>query len=86
MDLSIANFVYDPTVVAVRAGTTVRWTNQDSAGHTVTSGPPDQPDGMFDSGVLEEGMTYEQTFDDVGVFEFFCNRHPRMTGQVEVSS
>lgn len=76
---------YIPEAAAVKTGTTVVWTNDDSAAHTVTSGNPENgPDGIFDSGLFMAGRTYEYTFYDTGEFEYFCLVHPWMTGKVVV--
>ncbi|MDP8904088.1 MAG: plastocyanin/azurin family copper-binding protein [Chloroflexota bacterium] len=77
--------MFDPRVVAIEAGTTVRWTNLDAAGHTVTSGPSDEPDGLFDSGALEQGDAFGYQFVEPGTYEFYCDFHPRMTGRVQVA-
>src|SRR4051812_15054434 len=59
--VSIANFAFDPGSVTIDAGSTVTWTNSDSATHTVTS-----DDGTFDSGNLASGDSYSFTFDTPG--------------------
>lgn len=38
----------------------------------------------FDSEILEEGDTYEYTFNKPGIFEYYCTIHPDMAGKVEV--
>jgi len=84
-DVAIRGFVFQPATVQVRVGDTVRWTNDDQASHTVTSGLADEPDGRFDTGRLESRVTSEITFATPGTFPYFCNLHPRMTGTIEVS-
>jgi plastocyanin len=77
---------YSPYQILVTTGTTVAWSNDDSAAHTVTSGTPaDGPDGMFDSSLFMSGSTFEFTFDDAGSFDYFCMVHPWMTGIINVS-
>jgi len=85
VEATIVNFAFMPSTIEVASGSSVTWINLDSAPHTVTSGSPDAPDGRFDSGLLEEGETFEMTFDEAGTYEYFCDRHPRMRGQITVS-
>ncbi|MFV0309576.1 MAG: plastocyanin/azurin family copper-binding protein [Desertimonas sp.] len=88
-DPANAATAYTPGELTVVAGTTVAWRNDDTLQHTVTSGPTDgtsvSPDGLFDSGLLEPGDTFEFTFDEPGTFEYHCTPHPWMGGRVVVT-
>ncbi|HKT59159.1 MAG TPA: cupredoxin family copper-binding protein [Gemmatimonadales bacterium] len=75
----IANLAFDAKVVRVRAGTTVRWTNNDQLQHSVTA-----DDGSFDSGLIDPGGSYERVFDRPGDYAYHCTPHPFMTGHVIV--
>lgn len=76
---------YSPNNITVEPGTTVVWTNNDSATHTVTSGMPSiGPTGLFDSALFSPGRTFEYQFDTIGVHDYFCMVHPWMTGTVTV--
>ena len=75
---------FDPSNLQVEPATTVVWTNEDSAAHTVTSGTPAEGgDGLFDSGMIPAGGSFEHTFMKTGVVDYFCVVHPWMTGTVE---
>jgi plastocyanin len=76
---------YTPDSIEIIAGDTVSWSNDDTAAHTVTSGTPEGPDGIFDSSLFMAGSTFEFTFDDVGTYPYFCMVHPWMTGEVIVN-
>ncbi len=79
------NECYIPTALTVSTGTTVIWENDDNAAHLATSGTPDGgPDGVFDSGMIMAGGTYEYEFSDSGEFEYYCVVHPWMIGTVTV--
>ena len=85
----IVNFTLESFTVSV--GTTVTWTNRDSAPHTVTSGVPGDPDAgsKFDSGEdpadwLQQGQQFNFTFDSPRVIPYWCLVHPFMTGTVTV--
>ncbi|MGQ0795970.1 MAG: SIMPL domain-containing protein [Nitrosopumilaceae archaeon] len=76
---------YVPSEITVDLGTTVVWTNNDTATHTVTSGQPSiGPTGLFDSALFSPGNTFEHQFNTVGVHDYFCIVHPWMTGTVTV--
>ena len=76
---------YIPSTLNVSTGTTVVWENNDSAAHLATSGTPDGgPDGIFDSGMIMAGATYEYEFSDKGEFVYYCLVHPWMVGTVTV--
>lgn len=64
-------------------GQKVKWTNTDSAPHTVTSNDNGKKES-FNSGNMDPGDTFEHTFTTAGSFGFFCEYHPEMTGTVVV--
>ena len=73
---------YIPSSAVVSAGTTVVWSNDDTAAHTVTS-TSDSP-MSFDSGLFMPDTTFEVTFDDPGEYPYWCIVHPWMVGTVTV--
>jgi plastocyanin len=75
--VTVQGFAFDPQALTVAPGTTVRWTNQDGAEHTVVG------EGL--SGSLVPGGTFEQRFDTLGTFAYACTIHPSMTGTITVS-
>lgn len=79
--VSIIDLAFEPATLKVRPGTTVTWTNTGVAPHTVTA-----EDESFDSGTIETGATYEQTFADPGTYAYLCQIHPDMKGTIEVAS
>jgi hypothetical protein len=78
--VDIVDFAFNPSSVAVDAGATVTWTNQDSTAHTVTA-----DDGSFDSGTLAAGASFSFTFTSAGTVSYHCTIHPNMVGSVVVS-
>ena len=79
------NECYIPAELTISAGTSVIWDNIDNAAHLATSGTPDGgPDGIFDSGMIMAGATFEQEFLDIGEFAYYCLVHPWMVGTVTV--
>ena len=77
--VSIANFAFAPASMTVAVGTTVMWTNSDSAGHTVTA-----DDGSFKSDTLGTGATFSQTFKTAGTYAYHCAIHSSMTGTITI--
>lgn len=84
MVVTVKDFKYSPASITVKAGTTVRFVNEDPVRHTVTAGTPDSPkESTFDKD-LPDGETVEITFDEPGEFAYFCEPHEFMTGTVTV--
>ena len=77
--VDIAGFAFSPPLVEVSAGTTVAWTNGDSAPHTVTA-----EGGAFDSGTLATGDRFEFAATTSGTIRYLCAIHPAMTGTLVV--
>ena len=75
---------YIPSKITIKKGEQVTWINEDSAFHSVTSGFYDTPTDLFDSGYMDPFDVYALTFDEEGVFDYFCTLHPWMEGQVIV--
>ena len=79
------NECYLPYEATVAVGTTVTWSNDDTAAHTVTSGSVSAgTTGVFDSGLFMSGGTFDFTFDEAGTYDYFCMVHPWMTGMIHV--
>ncbi|MFB5608244.1 MAG: plastocyanin/azurin family copper-binding protein, partial [Candidatus Nitrosomaritimum yanchengensis] len=76
---------YEPEVLHITSGTPVIWSNDDSVAHTVTSGTAQSgPTGLFDSGMIMAGETFEYAFILAGNIDYYCVVHPWMVGTVEV--
>jgi plastocyanin len=85
MTVDIANFAFAPAELRIAAGTTVVFTNSDSAPHTATAGTDDEPaPERFDTGLLQPGESFSVVFDEPGTYAYFCERHPPMTGVIVV--
>ncbi len=85
---SQANNCFNPDVINVAPGTTVEWKNNDKVSHTVTSGNPsdNQTGTIFDSSLIASGKDFSFTFNNPGTYNYFCQVHPWMTGQVIVGA
>jgi len=82
MTVEIMGFAYRDAMLEVPVGTTVRWVNNDTVPHTVTSTPGGD---VFQSGKMSKGDEYTFTFTEPGTYEYFCEYHGNMKGTVIVS-
>lgn len=73
----IQNFTHEDLTIEV--GTTVTWTNRDPLEHTTTSGALGARTGVWDSGDIPWKESYSFTFTEVGVYPYYCARHPANT-------
>lgn len=78
--VNIQDFAYIPDPVEVPVGATVTWTNSDAAPHTATA----QDRDVLQSGTLDQGESFSQTFAEAGTFDYFCEFHPDMKGTIVV--
>src|ERR1700712_4642393 len=72
-NVSIQNFAFAPSIVYVKIGGTVTWTNKDATAHTATD-----LGGSFDSGSIATDGTYKATFATAGTFTYHCSIHSMM--------
>lgn len=67
--------------ITVKPGTTVTWTNDDSAPHTVTG-----DNHQCGSQGFSQGQSYSYTFTQSGTYSYHCDYHPYMVGKIVVSA
>lgn len=80
--VDIKDIKFEPHDVTVPAGATITWTNSDSVAHNVTK--EDGPGADFESDTLNQGDTFEQTFDEAGEIKYVCTIHPGQDGTITV--
>jgi len=78
---SYYSFFFTPASVTIHRGDTVRW-SWNSSGHSTTSGSPGMPNGLWDSGILNQGATFSHTFNTAGTFPYYCTVHGQCCGMV----
>jgi plastocyanin len=83
--VEIRTFQFRPGDLEVKAGTAVRWTNQDDITHTVTSGTPEARDGRFAQRLEGKGTATTIELKEPGLYPYFCERHPSMRGGIRVN-
>ena len=77
--VSILDRSFSPTTVTIAPGGTVSWTNQSGRDHTATG-------TGFDSGVLDGGGRFSNTFPSTGTFAYICEIHAEMRASVTVAA
>jgi plastocyanin len=74
---------FDPPMITIPAGDTVRWVNPQNLGaeHDVVS-----EDGLWTPPAVADAWTFSHTFNDEGTFGYFCTPHQAlgMTGVIQV--
>ncbi|MFZ0557212.1 MAG: plastocyanin/azurin family copper-binding protein [Nitrososphaeraceae archaeon] len=88
---------YVPNQITVTENDTITWVNDDTEGHTVTSGSgagleslltnrKGTENGLFDSGLFGPGENWTLRFEKSGRYSYFCTVHPWMEGLVIVQA
>ena len=77
-------FAFVPQTLTVSAGTTVTWTNLDSAPHQILADSGQTGVDGFSSPNMATGSTYSYTFQKAGTWAYHCSIHPSMKGTVVV--
>jgi len=82
VEVTIANYQFEPAELIVRAGTTVRWENRENCtSHSVYF----TGDEVFETARLFPGESWSHRFDRAGVREYHCGPHPEMRGRIIVT-
>ena len=83
-DVSSSAF-YLPLNLETPVGTTVVWANEDTVPHTVQSQDEfGKVIALFNSAPLNTGDRFEFTFEEAGVYNYFCSFHPWRVGVVTI--
>ena len=77
--VDISNHAFNPAQLNVAPGTTVRFVNNDTEPHTATA-----DNGLFDTGVLQPGSSFDVFLDGSGTVTYHCELHPDMEGTAVV--
>ena len=79
--VAIAEFLFGPEKVSVKAGQTITWTNLDDSPHQVTV----QGETTFRTPVVLKGQSTSLQFNDAGTYGYICGLHPGMKGEIVVT-
>lgn len=78
--VSIAEFLFGPEKITVKAGQTITWMNVDDSPHQVTV----QGESTLRTPVILKGQSTALTFEHAGTYGYICGLHPAMKGRIEV--
>ena len=78
--IEIRELKFQPSMLTVKVGDTVKWRNDDIVPHTATSTKPKK----FDSGILSVGSSWEYVATKRGTYLYDCTLHPNMKGTLVV--
>jgi plastocyanin len=76
--ISIENYSFNPNNLTVSPGTNVTWINNQNVAHRVVE------QGLFDSGILQQGQSFTYRFTNVGTYDYICGIHTYMKGKIIV--
>ena len=77
--VDIRDHAFNLARLNVAPGTTVRFVNNDTEPHTATA-----DNGLFDTGVLQPGSSFDVFLDGSGTANYHCELHPDMQGSIIV--
>jgi plastocyanin len=80
--VSISEFKFNPSTVNLNKGSSLTWTNEGSAKHSVSIHSPAGAQVKDDD--VAPGATTSYTFNDVGSYHVFCKYHSQMVMSVTV--
>ncbi len=77
-DVTIVEYAFDPAIITITAGSSVRWTRSVSSSfpHTTTSDPGSLD--SWDSGELAPGQSFTHVFNTPGIYTYHCAVHPTL--------
>lgn len=78
-DIEIKRFEFNPTILEVRPGDQIRWTNWDISPHTATA-----EDGSWDTGELQKGQSATVMVSEDISTAYLCAFHPNMRAQLVI--
>jgi plastocyanin len=79
--VAIADFLFGPEKIVVKAGQSISWTNVDDSPHQVTV----QGETTLRTPVVLKGQSTTLAFEYPGTYGYICGLHPAMKGTIEVT-
>lgn len=82
--VNIDKMKYDNTDLKVKVGDTVVWINQEVMPHNVDFKAGVVGENELKGPMLKKGESFSITFNEAGVYDYYCTPHPFMRGKVTV--
>ena len=79
--VTIQNSAFNPATITIARGGVITWKNLDSTTHQIIT------DGNLpelESGQIDQNGTFSFTFNNTGTYDYHCNIHPIMKGEIIV--
>jgi plastocyanin len=70
----MGEYYFVPNSVVLQPGETVEWRNTGMIAHTTTSDGPLE----WESEAMQPGATFSLTFEEPGVYPYYCRLHPQI--------
>jgi plastocyanin len=83
-EVAMKEISFKPGNVTIKAGQTVKWTNDDQAGHDVTATGGADKFKSGAPGALQMGDTFAHKFTKPGTVQYVCTVHSGMKGTIKV--
>ncbi len=90
VSVAIQDNIYAPSVMTIKVGTKVTWTNHGPSSHSVTSDSTGFDSGALDAptgngyGGMTNGGVFQVTFSTPGTVTYHCMFHPAMRGTITI--
>jgi plastocyanin len=81
VEIKMQNIQFAPKDTTVKVGQKVKWVNEDTTDHNVTS----DSGADFKSDDFGKGASFEFTPDKAGTIKYECTLHPGMTATLNVT-
>ena len=83
--VTIRNFAFVPSHLTAKPGEKIKITNVDAIPHNFVATPNSNPQGSFNSGLINPNATASVAAPtEPGNYSFYCSLHPFMTGVLTV--
>lgn len=85
--VSIKNNAFSPSVIVIKRGTEITWTNEDNTGHKIAYNINNRENPLPELGskILTKGQSYVFMFTKPGTYDYYCDLHPFMKGTIIVT-
>jgi plastocyanin len=84
-EVNIFMYEFLPQKLTVKAGTEVKWINNDEAEHNIVENDDKFESKNLKTRLIKEGDSFSFKFKKPGTYNYVCSIHPSMKGVIEVT-